>query len=184
MMPSSRTSQMMTLSPPFLAAQLDKDFTSAQPLPATANNAIIHTTDVMCGRFQDESWIPYRMGKLLDNQSKLAPLSSSSLFLPSSSFMTEIMKPVDRAPSSLDNIKFDQSSASSLENATLSSPPPHHIGTQSRLTFELAVNKSRDASAPDSSDSEGPIGFILPPEELIGSVCVWESLLISAGPKW
>ena len=38
-----------------LAQHLDQDFVSAQPSPATANDAIIHTRDLMCGRFQDDS---------------------------------------------------------------------------------------------------------------------------------
>ena len=33
----------------------DKDFVGAQPSPVTASDAIIHTRDVMCSRFQDDS---------------------------------------------------------------------------------------------------------------------------------
>ena len=33
-----------------LAQHPDRDFVSTQPSPATANDAIIHTRDVMCGR--------------------------------------------------------------------------------------------------------------------------------------
>ena len=59
------------------AQYLDKRFVSAQPSPATANDTIIHTRDVMCDRFQDDSWVSIPMGELLDKQSK-SPSSSSS----------------------------------------------------------------------------------------------------------
>ena len=55
---------------------------SAQPSPANAKDAIMHTRDVMCDKFRDDSWISYLMGKLLDKQSK-SPASSSSPSFPS-----------------------------------------------------------------------------------------------------
>ena len=86
-----------------LAGNLDKDFVSAQLSCATTNDAIIHTRDVMSGRLQDDPWISYPMGEIQDKQSKLpSSSSSSSSYPPSSSFMTEILKSVDRAPLSLD----------------------------------------------------------------------------------
>ena len=110
-----------------LAQHLDKDFVSAQPSPATADDTIIHTTDVMCSTFQDDSWISYPMGELLDKQSK-SPSSSSSSFSRLSSFMTEILKSVHQAPLSLKIVNSDQSLTSFPENAT--SSPPH-------MTLEL-----------------------------------------------
>ena len=58
-----------------LAQHLDKNFVSAQPSLATANDA---TRDLMCGRFQHDSWISYPMGESLDKQSKCSSSSSSS----------------------------------------------------------------------------------------------------------
>ena len=153
-----------------LAQHLDKDFVRTQPSPATANDAIIHTRDVMCGRFQDDPRISYRMGELLDKQSKSPSSSSSSSFPTSSSFMTEILKSVDRAPLSLDVVKSDQSSTSSPKNATSSFSPPHDIGTQSKSTVESAVNKAGEAWAPDSSGFAVPMGSTSPPQQPIGSV--------------
>ena len=56
------------------------------------------------------------------------------------------------------------------ENATSSFFPPHDNRTQSRSTLESAVNKSGEASAPDSSGSEVPTASTSPPQQLIGSV--------------
>ena len=97
-----------------LAKHLDKDFVGAQPSPDTTNDAIIHRMDVVSGRFEDDWWISYRMGKFLNKQSR----SPSSSFCPWSSFMTKILELVDRAPWSLDIVKYDQSSPSSPETAT------------------------------------------------------------------
>ena len=62
----------------------------------------------MCGTFHDDLWISYLMGELLDKQPESASSSSSSFFSPSSSFMTEILKLVDRAPLNLDIVNSDQ----------------------------------------------------------------------------
>ena len=153
-----------------LAQHLDKDFVSALPSPATAADAIIYSRDLNCGRFPDDSWISYPMGELLDKQSKSPSSSSSSSFPPSSSFMSKILKSVDQASLSLDIVQSDQSSTSSPENATSSFSPPHDIRYQSRSTLESAINESGEASAPDSSDSEVPMGSTSPPQQLIGSV--------------
>ena len=147
-----------------LAQHLDKDFLSAQPFPATAHDAKIHSRVVMCGRLQNDPWISYLMGELLDKQSNF-PSSSSS-----SSFMTEILKSVDRAPLSLDIVNSTQSSSSSPENATSSLPPPHDFGVQCRAGSESAVNIFGEGSASNSSDSQVPIGSISPPQQLITSV--------------
>ena len=93
-----------------LANHQGKDFVTAQESPATANDGIIRTRDLMCRRFQDDGWISYLMAKLLDKQSQSpSSSSSSSLFSPSSLFMSKILKSVDRAPLSLDIVKSDQS---------------------------------------------------------------------------
>ena len=118
----------------------------------------------MCGRFGDDSWISYPMGKLLDKQSK----SASSLS--SSSFMTEILKSVDRAPLSLDIVKSDQPSTLFPGNATSSLSPSHDIRTQSRSSLESAVKESGEGLAPDSNGSQVPMQSTSPPQQLMGSV--------------
>ena len=96
--------------PTIRAQHLDKDFVSAQQFPTSPTDASIHTRGAICRNIQDDSWIPYPMGELLDTQSKSPPSSASSSFPPSSSFMTESLKSVDPAPLSLDIGKSDDSS--------------------------------------------------------------------------